>query len=169
MPAIISSLTEQELAIVREAEAIALAALDEDALIELHTRVRSARNKYKAQYRRRGAEKVGAIGGRGKAWQQNQRRRDKVEVFETALARVSTALAKAARRSAAELKAERLAAAREAKNTAAPGVASSVPRKTVAVTDPPGARKSAGRLKREASDIAVGRQKQAKKDARGEA
>jgi hypothetical protein len=44
--------------------------------------------------------------------QVGQRARDKAEVFETALARVSTALAKATRRSAADLKAERLAAAR---------------------------------------------------------
>jgi hypothetical protein len=167
MTAIISSLTEQELAIVREAEAIALAGLDEDALIALHTRVRGARNKYQAQYRRRGAEKVDEIGGRGKASQQNQRRRDKVEVFESALARVSTALAKAARQAAAELKAERLAAAREAKNTAAPVAASAVALKTDVATNRRTARKSPGRIKRDASDIAVGKQKQAKKDARG--
>jgi hypothetical protein len=165
MPAIISSLSEQELAIVRETDAAALAALDEDGLLELHARVRSARNKVQAQYRRRGAEKVGEIGGRGKAWEQNQRRRDKVEVFESALARVSASLAKAARQAAAELKAERLATAKAAKLVGS-GPAPEPPEPVEASQEPRPPVKSAGRIKRDASDIAVGKRNQAKRDAR---
>ena len=86
MEATLNSLTEAELAIARSAEPDALAELDEDALLELHGRVRRARNKYLGQYRRRAAASVGGVGGRGKAHAQNQRARDKAEVLETALA-----------------------------------------------------------------------------------
>ena len=166
MDAMLNSLTEAELMLVRSAAPSALADLDEDALIDLHDRVRRARKKYLGQYRRQAAAKVGDVGGRGKAYAQNQRARDKAEVFETALARVSTALAKAARRSAAELKAERLSAVRTEK------AATSAPRARVAAaaTDtstarrPP--RKSTGRMKRDAGDIAVGRRNQARKDSK---
>lgn len=166
-PAILSSLTEAELAIARSTEPKALADLDEDGLLELHGRVRRARNKYLGQYRRQAAAKVRDVGGRGSAHAQNQRARDKIEVFETALARVSTALAKAARRAAAELKSERLAAARRP----ALGVASSAaqPAPTASVdtsVDPRPPRKSAGRRKRDASDIAIGKRNQARRDAR---
>ena len=166
MDAMLNSLTEAELMIARSAEPRALADLDEDALLDLHDRVRRARKKYLGQYRRQAAAKVSGVGGRGKAYAQNQRARDKAEVFETALARVSTALAKAARRSAAELKAERLEAVRTEK--AAPRA----PRARVAAASadtstarrPP--RKSTGRVKRDAGDIAVGRRNQARKDSK---
>jgi hypothetical protein len=170
MNPMLNSLTEAELAFVRSTEPRALVELDEDALLELHGRVRQARNKYRGQYRRQGAARVGDVGGRGKAHGQNTRARDKVEVFETSLARVSSALAKAARRSAAELRSERLAMARTAGGT--PRVARASAKKSVrgAAADtsanvrPPV--KSSGRLKRDASDIAVGRRNQGRKDNR---
>src|SRR5689334_22868387 len=164
MQATLNTLTEAELGIVRDTEPEALAELDEDALLELHDRVRRARKKFLGQYRRQAAVRVEDVGGRGKAYAQNQRARDKAEVFETALARVSTALAKAARRAAAELKAERLAAAR----SAIPAPRSVPKAESVA---PPSAgprppRKSSGRVKRDASDIAIGQRNQARRDSR---
>ena len=166
MDAMLNSLTEAELLLVRSAEPSALADLDEDSLLDLHDRIRRARKKYLGQYRRQAAVKVSDVGGRGKAYAQNQRARDKAEVFETALARVSTALAKAARRSASELKAERLAAVRT--ETSAPSRSRArVPAEasdTSTARRPP--RKSTGRVKRDAGDIAVGRRKQARKDSK---
>ena len=110
--ALLNSLTEQETVLLRETERDELEALDEDALAELHDRIRRARSKYVKQYRRAASASVAASGGRGKARPKNRRAADKAEVFEEALARVSTSLAAAARRSAAALKAERLEAAR---------------------------------------------------------
>ena len=166
MNAVLNSLTEAELLIARSAEPAALADLDEEALLDVHDRVRRARNKYLGQYRRRGASKVSDVGGRGKSYAQNQRARDKAEVFETALARVSTALAKAARGAAAELKAERLAAARSSDSV--PSAARvRIPAQgsdTSRAPRPP--RKSSGRVKRDASDIAVGQRNQARRDNR---
>ena len=107
-----NSLTEAELALVRETERDRLAGLDEDALADLHDRTRRARTKYVGIYRRTGAATVGAKGGRGVAKERNARNAAKVEVFEDALARVSRALAAAARASATKLRAERVAAAR---------------------------------------------------------
>lgn len=166
MQATINSLTERELSLVREADAQVLRDLDEDSLLELHERVRRARNRYQGQYRRRGAVQIAEIGGRGKSWQQNQRARDKAEVFEATLARVSTALGKAARHAAAELKAERLAAARGATAGTGPAVAADPIDQADPSVDTRPPRKSSGRLKRDASDIAVGKRKQARRDAR---
>ena len=112
MDALLNSLTERELATIRETEAERLAALDEDALLELHTRVRRARDRQVKIYRRQAATLVPEVGGRGQAHARNARNRAKAEVFEDALAGVSRQLAAAARKSAAALKAERLAEAR---------------------------------------------------------
>ena len=46
------------------------------------------RGKYVGQYRRGAASRVRDVGGRGKANAQNQRARDKAEIFEDALARL---------------------------------------------------------------------------------
>ncbi|MFC7763124.1 hypothetical protein ACFQY4_37500 [Catellatospora bangladeshensis] len=118
MDALINSLTESELELVRSTERDALAALDEDGLLELHDRVRRARNKYVKLYRRQAGAQVAESGGRGKANPVNQRNRDKAEVIEDALARVSRQLAVMAKASAAALKQERLASARRERNTA---------------------------------------------------
>jgi hypothetical protein len=158
------ALSEDELSVVRATEKDALAGLDEDALLDLHVRIRRARNKYVGQYRRQASARVSGAGGRGRARPQNQRARDKAEIFETALAKVSTALAKAARQSAADLRSERIAAARAAK---AAGPASAPPSvDTPATADKRPPRKSSGRVKRDASDIATGRRNQARKDGR---
>ena len=111
MKALLNSLNEPETALVRETSTAELTRLDEDDLADLHTRIRRARDKYSKQYRRAASARVEEYGGRGKARPKNQRNAQKAEVFEDALARVSWYLARAARRSAAELKAERIAAA----------------------------------------------------------
>ena len=165
MRAIMKALSEAELAVVRETDAKALSALSEDELVDLHGRVRRARTKYVGQYRRQASERVSAAGGRGKARPGNRRAADRAEVFEEALARVSSALARAARRSAAELKAERLAAARAVKESPYPSVNAPgpAPALTSAVRPP---EKSSGRKKRDASSIALGQRRQARRDAR---
>src|ERR1700733_13507584 len=103
------SLNEAEWLLLAETKRAALADLDEDELLALHTRTRRARTKYVTQYRRAASARVADVGGRGAARPKNRRAADKAEAFEKALARVSTALAAAARMSAAELRSERLA------------------------------------------------------------
>ena len=68
-------LNDAERLLVLETDKPALAALDEDALVDLHTRIRRARGKYVGQYRRGAASRVRDVGGRGKAKAQNQRAR----------------------------------------------------------------------------------------------
>ena len=159
------SLTEPELLLVRETEKAALSSLDEDELAELHDRVRRARGKYVKQYRRGASARVASSGGRGKAAPKNRRAADKAEVFEEALARVSTALAAAARRSAAELKSERLDAARASRSGPTPTGAGAhddqpVPRTKRVTTRTPVS------LKKRASSQSKGVRRQAKRDAR---
>jgi hypothetical protein len=161
-------LTDAEALLVLETEKSALAALDEDALVELHTRIRRARGKYVGQYRRGAASRVRDVGGRGKANAQNQRARDKAEIFEDALSRVSSALASAARASAAELKAERLEAARAAKANPRAAAPASAGGKSAGAS---GSRaktptKTPATKKRNASTQAAGARRQAKRDSR---
>ena len=161
-------LNDAETLLVLETDKPALAALDEDALVDLHTRIRRGRGKYVGQYRRGAASRVRDVGGRGKANAQNQRARDKAEIFEDALARVSSSLAAAARASAATLKAERLEAARAAKAnpvSAAPAasggkVRAGSPSRTKTATKAP------ARAKRNASTLAAGARRQAARDSR---
>jgi hypothetical protein len=108
MDALLGSLTESELTLVRETEPDRIAELDEDALIALHDRVRRSRNKYVKAYRRRAATRVEEAGGRGKAHARNARRRAKAEVFEGLLATVSRQLSIVAQASASLYEAERL-------------------------------------------------------------
>jgi hypothetical protein len=105
-------LNDTEQALLRELEPERFAELDEDGLVDLHDRVRRARNKYSKQYRRGAREQVRDDAGRARASAVHRRAAVKAEVFEDALAVVSRELAKVARQAAAELKAERLAAAR---------------------------------------------------------
>jgi len=109
-----TSLNEKEQALLAETQAARLKGLDEDALIELHGRIRRARDKYVGLHRREVAGQVGAKRARGAASAAPRRSASKAELFEAGLARVSASLAKAARASAAALKAERLAAAQAA-------------------------------------------------------
>ncbi len=116
---LLSMLNDAEQALVREAEPKRLAKLDEDGLIDLHTRVRRARTKYTKLYRQRAASQVRAKGRRSGASAANSKTRAKAEIFEDVLATVSRRLAAVARAQAAELKTERLAAAKQARKGAA--------------------------------------------------
>ena len=159
-------LNESERLLVLETEKAELAKLDEDGLVALHDRIRRARNKYTGQYRRGGASKVAAKGGRGKAGQQNSAARAKAEVFEVALAGVSSALAAAARTTAAELKAERIAAAR---GEGAPSIAKAPAAGRAAASSPATKRTrndASAVKKKNASTLATGARRQAKRDGR---
>lgn len=169
---LINSLTESERLLIAETEPAELAQLDEDELSSLHDRIRKARGKYRSIYRREAASGVGRHGGRGKARPKNRRNADRLEVFEDALSRVSRALASAARASAAELKTERIEAARAAKAT--PEVAAAAPsgrpaaQRTSAkgATAKANAHKSPRTRKATASTRATGARRQAKRDSR---
>jgi len=112
-------MNEAEQELLRQTEPDRLKKLDEDELIELHGRVRRARNKYSKLYRRRAAAKVTKDGARARASKVNQRTAMKAEVFEDTLARVSRRLARVAWLSADQLREERIAAARAVKGRAA--------------------------------------------------
>lgn len=163
--ATLNSLTEPEWLLVQETEPARLGSLDEDGLLELHGRVQRARSKYLKLYRRGASAAVSERGGRGIAYAKNQRARDKAEVFETALARVSRQVGIAARQAAAELRAERLAEARAGKAAGprthphgkGPEPVESTRRTAV---------KTTGGLKRDASTRAQGARRQAARDAR---
>jgi hypothetical protein len=159
MDALLGSLAEDELALVREVDADRLAELDEDALIKLHTRVRRARNKHVKLYRRQAAALVGDVGGRGKARPRNTRRRAKAEVFENALAAVSRQLAEAAQASAGALEAERLAQEPPPRDPPKPRT-KLTPQRTDRRPQ------SVELRKRQASTRASGARRQAKKDSR---
>ena len=150
---------------VAETEPAAMATLDEDELLELHTRVRRARSKYVKNYRRSAGARVGARSSRGTAYAENQRERDKAEVFELSLARVSRQVGKVAAQAAAELKAERLAAARGDTTPPAKGATSSA-RATAKPSTKRAPTKTTGGVKKDASSRAQGGRRQAKRDAR---
>jgi hypothetical protein len=168
---LLAVLNDAERLLVAETGRAELAALDEDAAIELESRIRRARNKYVGQYRRAASAAVAEHGGRGKARPENKRAAMKAEAFEEALSRVSGRVAALARRAAAELRAERLAAARAAKQGRGPG-AGAVPaagRTGPAVTgEPTGDRalRSPASAKRRASGRATRARQQAKRDSR---
>jgi hypothetical protein len=105
-------LNETEKGLLRDAEPSAAAKLDEDALLELHDRIRRARTKYTKLYRRRAGGQVAKDASRTRAHDAHARTAAKAEAFEEALARVSRLLAKAAKAAADDLKAERLSGSR---------------------------------------------------------
>ena len=82
----LSSLRDDELELLRETEPERMSLLDEDDLLELHTRVRRNRTKYVKLYRRQASARVDDLGGRGFARPKNRRNLDKAEIFEEALA-----------------------------------------------------------------------------------
>jgi hypothetical protein len=169
---LLAVLNDAERLLVAETERAELAALDEDAAIELEARIRRARNKYVGQYRRGASAAVAEHGGRGKARPENTRAAMKAEAFEEALSRVSSRVAVLARQSAAQLRAERLAAAKAVKQGQVPGASAAAPaagRTGPAVTgEPTGDRalRSPATAKRRASTRAEGARRQAKKDSR---
>jgi len=168
---LLAALNDAERLLVAQTERAELAALDEDAAIELEARIRRARNKYVGQYRRGASARVVEHGARGQAAPENQLATLKAEAFEEALARVSRRVAALARQSAAELRAERLAAARAARHAPGPGApaAPAVRRKGPAVTAGPSgdrALHSPASKKRQASTRAASARQQAKRDTR---
>ncbi|MBO0775792.1 MAG: hypothetical protein J2P34_05715 [Actinobacteria bacterium] len=169
---LLAVLNDAERLLVRQTERAELAALDEDAAIELEARIRRARNKYVGQYRRAASAAVAEHGGRGKARPENTRAAWKAEAFEEALSRVSRRVAALARQSAAELRAERIAAARAASQGQAPEARAAAPapgRSGPAVSGAPAgdrALRSPAMAKRRASTRAAGARWQAKRDSR---
>jgi hypothetical protein len=168
---LLAVLNEGERLLVEETEPAALDELDEDGVVALHTRVRRARGKYVGQYRRSAAARVPEQGGRGLARPKNTRSRQKAEVFEAALARVSRRLAALADEAAEQLKAERLAMAQAANSGRGPdggdGAEPGSRRRSV-TTGPSGDRalRSPASEKRRADTQAVGARRQARRDAR---
>jgi hypothetical protein len=166
---LLAMLNEAEQELVRATEPERLATLDEDELLELHTRVRRARTKYTKLYRRRAGGQVRTDSSRARASAANARTRQKAEIFEDALAAVSRRLATVAKQSAADLKAERLAAARG--DGAATGAASGSPggsaaRKPTAKRGGDDSLRSPISKKATASTRATGKRRQAERDSR---
>ena len=164
MSAMGQPLAESERVVLLETERPGLLSLEEDDLIALHTRVRRARDKHVKLYRRQASARVADAGGRGRARPANLRNLEKAELFEDALARVSRQLAAVARRSAAELKAERLEAARAMRGSG-PKKPSPLPAPS-ARQAPRAERRSPAALKQRAGAQATGARKQAKRDSR---
>lgn len=158
-------LKRDERDLMRELEPDRIVDLDEDELLALHKRVRRARNKHVNNYRRRGARTVATEGGRGAAYPKGAKERLRAEAFEEALAIVSERLATVAHEEAERLKTERLERARAGRGTG--------PESTVSgggKVDGPGQTrshsKSSGGKKRDASSLAQGARRQAKRDSR---
>ena len=161
-------LTKNQADLVRETEPHRMEALDEDTLLDLHTRVRRARSKYVKLYRQTGAQRVGMKGARGHARPGNAANGATAEVFELALARVSARLEVVARAAAEELKNERLAAAAAVRSSTGPGTTKGAGGAdgSAKASTRRRATKTTGGLKRDASTKSKGKSRQAKKDAR---
>lgn len=155
-------LTAGEVDLIEATKPENLRTLDEDDLGDLHDRVRRASRKYRTLHRRQASAQVSADRSRGKASAKNQRSAVKAEVFEDALARVSRALAKVAKETSAELKAERLAAARGEST----GPASSTSDQATSGGRRPAKRKTPVSRKKTASTRAKGARRQARRDTR---
>jgi len=164
MNALIGTLREDELDLLRDTEPDRMAALDEDDLLDLHSRVRRARTKYVKLYRRQASSQVKKSGGRGKGRPKNRRNADKAEVFEDALARVSRRVTVVSRKAAKKLKTERLAAAR--KESPGPQGAGRDSQKGKSPSRPRAHTKTTGGRKRDAATRAKGARRQAKRDSR---
>jgi hypothetical protein len=165
---LLNSLTDAERRLVAETERTALKSLDEDQLVELHQRIRRARTKYVKNYRRGASSAVAELGGRGISYPKQQRDRGKAEIFELALARVSRELAAAANRTAAQLRAERIAAAQSTESGPDASTRSMrrVDQPRLEASKRAQATKTTGGLKKDASSRAAGARRQAKRDAR---
>jgi hypothetical protein len=169
---LLAVLNDAERLLVAQTERAELAALDEDAAIDLEARIRRARNKYVGQYRRGASARVAESGARGMARPENRRAAMKAEAFEEALARVSRRVAALARQAAAALRAERLAAARAARHGRGPSpqkAERAAGRKGPAVTkEATGDRalRSPRTEKQRAAALASGARQQAKRDSR---
>lgn len=165
---LLSVLNDAERLLVAETDSAKLAALDEDAAIALEARIRQARDKYVGQYRRQASARVAEHGGRGTARPENMRAAMKAEAFEEALARASRRVAILARQAAAQLRAERLEAARAAKARAVPEMSRPGTGVVAEPVEPAGDRalRSPMSQKQRASTRAQGARWQAKRDGR---
>ena len=164
-------LTASETELLLLAEPKRLAELDEDELGDLHQRMRRASRKYRTLHRRQAAAQVADDRSRGKASAKNERTAVKAEAFEVALAQVSAALGKAARASAREIKAERLAMAagshkETASRSAAPRHRPGAKGHDRRARGTAGSTRTPASTKRKASSQAQGARRQAKRDAR---
>lgn len=165
-------LNETEKLLIAETDREALAALDEEAAIELQTRIRRARDKYMSQYRRTASARVAERGGRGAARPENMRAVQKAEAFERALSQVSRRVAVLARESAAALRAERLALVRAAKERDWPGAREMVPRQgrrgPAVAADRTGDRalRNPASERERADTLAAGARQQARRDSK---
>ncbi len=123
-------LKDSERDLMRELEPKRLASLDEDDLLNLHKRVRRARNKHVKNYRRGAARSVIDQASRGSAAPKSAKARHRAEAFEEALAIVSERLAVVAHEEAERLRTERLARARAGRGTGPPRPAPAAARST---------------------------------------
>jgi hypothetical protein len=166
----ISLLSESELLLVRATEPAELKLLDEDEAGELLLRVRRARNKYSKNYRRQSTQRVAAKRSRGSARGSSNKTAMKAEIFEDALARVSRRLSLLAKQSAADLRRERLDAARGERpaGSAARGTKSAAAKagSTTAKGRKTSATRTPASVKRVRSSQAAGARRQAKRDSR---
>jgi hypothetical protein len=169
---LLAVLSDAERLLVAETDRTALTALDEDGAIELEGRIRRARDKYVSQYRRGASARVAEHGGRGRARPENTHARTKAEAFERALASVSRRVAVLARQSAAELRAERLAAAKAARQGDWPQAGEMVPRQRrrgpEVTPEPSGERalRNPASERQRAETLAQGARRQAKRDSK---
>ena len=166
MAKLLKSLSDDEFLLIRDTKKTRMVELDEDDLIDLHSRVRKARNKYVKLYRRAGAKAAVEKGGRGKGKRENERNFRRAELFEDALARVSRRLAVVAEQTALELKQERLARARKDAPTIGDGSRDGSAVASAGVVRVDRTRESPGRIKYEAATNAAGARRQAAKDNR---
>jgi hypothetical protein len=86
------NLTPQENTLIAEAHPEALERMDAKALKDLQSRLRHAREKNFSLLRRQGAARVEAEGARGAAAPASEKRGEKVEIFDEALAHVGQRL-----------------------------------------------------------------------------
>lgn len=86
------NLTPQENSLIGESHPEVLERMDTTQLKELQTRLRHAREKNLSLLRRQGAARVEAEGARGAVQPTSEKRSEKVETFDEALARVGARL-----------------------------------------------------------------------------
>lgn len=158
-------LKEPELELMREIEPARLADIDEDELLELHRRVRRARNKHVKNYRRAARENVSELGARGFAAPKGAKKRLRAEAFEEALAMVSERVAVVAHEAAENMKAARLASAQANRGTG-PGSQGAGGGKVDGDGRARRHEKPTGGIKRDASSRSQGAKRQAKRDSR---
>ena len=158
-----SMLNETEQALLRAVQPRELKRLDEDALTELHDRIRRARNKYSKLYRRRASARVTSDRSRSRASAANAKAARKAEGFEDALAKVSERLAEVAAAAAEELKAERLAAARR---TPSPATTPTAKKATGGAASSKSTTRTPASEKKRASTKASNKRNQAARDRR---